>query len=644
MPIHHYQRAITLLPSATMVISSSGNILATNSAAAKLFGHVESTDLSVFDALNSETHNDTLVYFRHCARTKQPLLGTLHFKPEYPDHVLTCYGAMLEPRSEKNEAVLMLRMEPRNKSNLKFLNLQKEIVDLNKEIASRLDAEYKLKNQTRRLEVTLSSIADAVIITDAKSRIVFLNPTAELQTGWRLKEALGQKVTDIFGIVNELTGASINDIAEKTIQQGEVVSIDDETVLVSKQGERLSIVITSAPIELDNEIEGAIIVFHDVTEKRNLARQLLERANRLALQNKRKNQFLTMLAHELRSPLTPISNAVHLMKLQDNTAQEPRQVIERQVNHLKRLIDDMLDVSRISSGKMKVVKTKIDLIVLIESVYLDFSAQFKRSEIICKTNMPESSIWINADYDRITQVLHNLLNNALKFTPKAGKITLTLKTKDDFAELRVSDTGIGIDKDALMDLFEPFTQAEQTLERSAGGLGLGLSLVKGIVELHGGKVSASSDGLNKGAEICLSLPLANRNKQLAVEPLARNSRKIHRILLIEDDHDAANMMGQLLELLGHEVFCSNTGTDGVIQAKAINPSLVICDIGLPGLDGFGVAKQLRNSASTASIPLVALTGYGESDFVQRAKDAGFDRHITKPASLADIKAALEVTH
>jgi PAS domain S-box-containing protein len=646
MSIQNYQRVISLLPDAALIISSSGKILATNHRAATLFNNIDTVNSSIFDALDRDTHDQTQIYLRQCARSNQPVVGSIRFESCLHNQTQTAFGAVLEPRSSNNEAVILLRMQSKNLANVKFLTLQKQIIDLNKEISQRLHAERELKNQTKQLEVTLASIGDAVIITDEHTRVTFLNPIAESLTGCRLEQASGKPVTDIFVIVDEHTGLPLDNPAQKAILERTMIASDTSTLLIPKQGERKNIETTSAPITLNAVIAGVIIVFHDVTEKRALERQLLERASRLELMNQRKNQFLTMLAHELRSPVSPISNATQLMKLQAKTAtvsEEPLQVIERQVSHLKRLIDDMLEVSRITSGKMKIVKTDVDLVNLIEAVCLDFNPQFIQLGIKCVTELPSSRISIHADADRITQVMHNLFNNSLKFTPKGGTITITLSANEESAILQIKDTGIGLAETALVDLFEPFTQAEQSLERSAGGLGLGLSLVKGIIDLHSGTVSASSDGVNRGTTICLTLPLMNFQTAARVESIEDSSVQLHRILLIEDDHDAANMMRQLLEIMGHEVFWSSTGLDGVEQATSLIPTLIICDIGLPGLDGFGVAQQLRKSPITSSIPLVALTGYGEVEFIDRAKNAGFDHHITKPASLKDIRDALAVT-
>ena len=646
MSIQHYQRVLSLLPDVALIISSNGSILAVNPGAETFFNSSTFVNSSLYDLVKKDSHTNTKAYLRQCARSNQAVVGSIKLNESFQNQIFTSYGAVLEARTKDCEAIILLRMQAKQASNVRFLTLQKQIDDLNKEVSRRLQAETELKNQTNWFQVSLASIGDGVIITDEHSQVLFLNPVAERLTAWNVDQAINQAVTDIFTLVNEDTHEPIINLVQQAITEGSVKTNNINTLLINKYGERTNIETSAAPIILDEEVAGVIIVFHDISEKRGLEKELLARASRLELMNQRKNQFLTMLAHELRSPVSPISNATQLLKLKANQAgriDEPLRVIERQINHLKRLIDDMLDVSRITSGKMNILKTKFNLVSLIESICRDYAEQFKRLGLACKTQINDSSIWVQADADRITQVVHNLFNNSLKFTPKGGKITITLSIQEANAVLNFKDTGIGIDESAVNDLFEPFTQAEQSLARSTGGLGLGLSLVKGIVDLHDGKINVSSEGLNRGTTINISLPLLHDQSNSTREQSPNKPTQLQSILLIEDDQDAANMMCQLLELMGHQVSWASTGPEGVIKAISEKPTLIICDIGLPGLDGFGVAEQIRRNAVTATIPLVALTGYGEAEFVARSIKAGFDRHITKPASLEDIQQALRVT-
>jgi PAS domain S-box-containing protein len=645
MPIDDYKRVIALLPEATLIVSGSGKLLAHNGPAQRLL-HLRNGQPteSLLDLVEEISRDGIVAYLQRCSRSKQALVGGLRLKTAGGAQALTAKGAVLDPRSDGQEARILLRLLPKDEANARFQSLREQIDQLNLEIARRRRTEYEHREQTRWLEVTLSSIGDAVITTDADNRITFMNPVAEVMTGWTQEEALGEPLDAVFVIINEYTGEPVENPAARALRDRTIVELANHTVLIDITGARVAIEDTAAPIMLEGEVRGAILVFHDVSDRRVLEKQLLERAEHLELANRRKNEFLAMLAHELRSPLAPISNAVEIMRMQAETPpafEAPQKVISRQVQHLKRLVDEMLDVSRITRGKMKIIRGDTDFAALARLSCADFRAQFEQARISLNASIPPGKLWIQADADRITQVLHNLLSNALKFTPSGASATVSLTVEDQFAVLRVADTGIGIDQTELPDLFDPFTQAAQSLDRSAGGLGLGLSLVKGIVELHDGRVSATSEGAHKGSTFTVWLPLAEGVEQTVASAAATSStRTAHRVLLIEDDRDTAATMRDLLELLGHEVHLARTGPGGLKKAMAIAPTLIICDIGLPGLDGFAVAQRLRQSATTASTPLVALTGYGDGDVVRRARDAGFDRHVTKPASLQDIQQLL----
>lgn len=648
MPIEDYKRIIALLPEPTLILTGSGRLLGMNSPGARLLCVPKmATAVSLLEFLAEPSLvEEVKAYLQRCSRSKQPLVGGLTLSTTDGVKALTAKGAVIDPRSVEQEARVLLRLFPKDETNARFLALKNQMHDLNQEIAKRRRAEYEHHEQTRWLEVTLSSIGDAVITSDAQNCVTFMNPVAEVMTGWTQEDALGESLQTVFVVVNEYTGEPVENPALRALRDRVIVELANHSVLIGRSGSRVAIEDTAAPIVLEDEIRGAILVFHDVSARRLLEKQLMERAEHLELANRRKNEFLAMLAHELRSPLAPISNAVEIMRIQAEgppALEEPQTVISRQVQHLKRLVDDMLDVSRITRGKMNIVPKYVDLSALVRISCSDFHPQFEEARICFSITAPPTKIWVHADRDRITQVLHNLLANAIKFTPSGGSASVSLSVEGDCAVLRVTDTGIGLNKSELPDLFEPFTQAAQNLDRSRGGLGLGLALVKGIVDLHQGRVNASSDGAYKGTTVTVWLPLTDREDEEPTEPsVEAASPEAHRILLIEDETDTANTMRDLLELLGQEVHLARTGPEGLKKAMAITPSLIICDIGLPGLDGFAIAERLRKSTTNATTPLVALTGYGNNEFVERTKRAGFDMHITKPASLQDLRNALKL--
>ncbi|MBS1149883.1 MAG: sensor hybrid histidine kinase [Myxococcaceae bacterium] len=375
----------------------------------------------------------------------------------------------------------------------------------------------------------------------------------------------------------------------------------------------------------------------DITERKQ-AEEALREADR------RKNEFLGVLSHELRNPLTPIRNSLSILERATPGGEQARRahsVIDRQVSHLTRLVDDLLDVTRISSGKVRLQRTRLDLADALRSIVDDHRTLLEGHDVT--VTVPDDPVWIDADPARLAQVVGNLLNNAAKFTPVDGKVSVSLTQAGDRAVLGVADTGLGLDPETLQKLFEPFAQADRSLDRSRGGLGLGLALVKCMVELHGGEVSAQSDGPGRGARFTVKLPLAAGGAlaQPSLPPPDAVSPK-RKVLVIEDNRDAADSLAEALELSGHQVAVAYDGRAGLAGAVGFRPQIVICDIGLPdGMDGYAVARALRRDSATAAAYLVALTGYAQPDDQRRALNAGFDAHLAKPVELAALERLLE---
>ncbi|MCG6941670.1 MAG: PAS domain S-box protein [Thiohalocapsa sp.] len=362
--------------------------------------------------------------------------------------------------------------------------------------------------------------------------------------------------------------------------------------------------------------------------------------------HRRKNHFLAMLGHELRNPLAPIRNSLHVIDHAapgDATALKAKAVIERQVTHLTRLVDDLLDVTRIARGKIQLQRERLDLCDLIRRAVEDYREPIAQSRLGLEVALPEQPLWINADRIRIAQVIDNLLNNAEKFTPGGGRVVVSAvhDTALGQAILTVRDTGIGIAPDMLPRVFEPFAQADTTLARTRGGLGLGLAMVKGLVEMHGGTASAASAGEGRGAELTVRLPMVPPPRPARLSQARSRPRGDgRRVLIIEDNTDAAESLRMLLGLTGHIVAVALSGPEGVEQVRAFVPDVVLCDIGLPGMDGYEVARTLRKEPGPRVPKLVALSGYAAPDDVARALAAGFDAHLAKPPSLQDLQAIL----
>jgi signal transduction histidine kinase/ActR/RegA family two-component response regulator len=371
---------------------------------------------------------------------------------------------------------------------------------------------------------------------------------------------------------------------------------------------------------------------------RRARRQAERRAEELAEAHRRKDEFLAMLGHELRNPLAPIKNAACLLRLRrtaDEQAGWAGRVIERQVDQLARLVDDLLDVSRISQGKIILRRQQVELAEVVERAVESSRPliEDRRHELV--ESLPPGPVWLEADPVRLAQVIANLLNNAAKYTEDSGRITLSAITEAGELVLRVRDTGIGIAPEMMPHIFEMFTQEDRSLDRSQGGLGLGLTLVRQLVEMHGGNVEASSEGAGQGSEFVVRLPviappLRQLPQQLQGEEETAAAGKL-RILVVDDNRDAAEGLSLLLQARGHEVRIAHDGLAGLEEATVFRPDVALLDIGMPKLSGCELARGIRGQAWGRDTVLIALTGWGQEDDRRRSAQAGFDHHVVKPA-------------
>jgi two-component system CheB/CheR fusion protein len=398
-------------------------------------------------------------------------------------------------------------------------------------------------------------------------------------------------------------------------------------------------------------MRGVVLVFHNIEERRRLERELRQRAEELARADRQKNEFLAMLAHELRNPLAPLDSALEVLR-QGHSEESQRkadldwaiEVMSRQVRHMARLVDDLLDVSRITRGKIvlrpELVAPQTIVAHAVESVQPLITA--RRHELIVSLPPPEPPALLNADPARLEQVLCNLLNNAAKYTKEGGQIRLSAAVEDEGRSLafRVSDNGMGIAPDVLPSVFELFHQADRALDRAEGGLGIGLTLVRTLVALHGGTVEAHSAGIGQGSEFVVRLPLAptlsprervaEGRVRVAAPPGAEAPDRRRRVLVVDDSIDSAESLARLLRRWGHEVHVAYDGPSALAAARSTAPEVVLLDIGLPGMDGYEVARQLRQDPDLKDTVLVALTGYGQATDRRQTQDAGFDQHLIKP--------------
>ena len=373
--------------------------------------------------------------------------------------------------------------------------------------------------------------------------------------------------------------------------------------------------------------------------------RLNETNQTLSMADRRKDEFLATLAHELRNPLAPMRNVLEALKRQSLDASRRAwslDVLERQLTHMTHLVDDLMEVSRISQGRLELRRKPVDLVTLLHAALDDVRSAVDSAGHVVEVDLPSSAIMVDADATRLTQVFVNLLTNAVKYTPKAGQLLLRGERRGAEAVVLVRDNGIGIPKDSLATVFEMFSQLTPALERSQGGLGIGLALVRGLVALHGGSITASSEGAGMGSEFTVRLPLAVETAETAAAAPAAPAAGMARcrILVVDDNVDAADSMTMALELLGYETRAAHDGASGLRLAREFAPQVVLLDIGLPGQNGYEVARRLRAAPWGAGMFLIAATGWGQDTDKQMALDAGFDGHLTKPVDFGALQALL----
>ena len=378
-------------------------------------------------------------------------------------------------------------------------------------------------------------------------------------------------------------------------------------------------------------------VAQDITERKR-AEDALRDADR------RKDEFIAILSHELRNPLAPIRNGLQVLCKtggQGPSAERAREMMERQVEHLVRLVDDLLDVSRVTHGKIELRKERLDLGVLVRTVDLN-REQVDAAGILLRLNLPDKPVLVEADPVRLAQIFSNLVNNAVKYTDRGGQIEVAVQREADEAVVSVADTGAGIPKDILPHVFDLFVQVKRSPVRTQGGLGIGLSLVRGLVELHDGNVEAHSEGEGRGSRFVVRLPLSGTVEANASPPQAATYTTVppRRVLVVDDTRDVADSFALLLEILGAQVRVAYSGAQALAACAEFEPELVFLDIGMPQMDGFETARRMRKLPAGREPVFIALTGWGEEETRRRAREAGFDRFLTKPADMSELEALL----
>jgi len=497
-----------------------------------------------------------------------------------------------------------------------------------------------LRDSEIRYRRLFETAKDGVLILDTENgRITDANPFMSELLGYSHEHFLNKELWEI-GLFSD---KSANEAAVRNLQQNGYIRYE-HLPLETNRGLRVEVeVVANAYREDHHSVIQCNI--RDITERSRLEKLMQQQALVLADLDRRKDEFLAMLGHELRNPLAPITNAVQLLRLQKSKDKYQRQacsIIERQVGQLTRLIDDLLEVSRITTGRIHLQFERIGLNGIVERSVESAHPLLDQHVHELSVSLSPQHIWVYADAARLEQVVVNLLNNAAKYTPDSGLITIAVQLEGDEAVLRVRDTGVGIAPELLPRIFDLFTQAERSLDRSQGGLGIGLCLVQRLVEMHDGKVEVYSV-LGQGSEFVVRLPVMAAP---ASEPsLPKHEAPVPtgaslRVLVVDDNVDAAQSFGMLLKATGHDVQMAYDGPTALECALDYRPNVLFLDIGLPGLDGYEVAKRLRQQPFLQQVVLVAMTGYGQESDRQRSHDAGFDHHLVKPVNFAKVQQVL----
>jgi PAS domain S-box-containing protein len=484
----------------------------------------------------------------------------------------------------------------------------------------------------RELETRFTSLVKnikghAIFTLDPEGRITSWNVEAERILGYSEAEALGQHFSFIFP--PEVVAQGWPDPELRTaLAQGRA---EGERWHLRKSGERFwALGIVTPTQDASGKHTGFSKILRDMTDHKRAEEALREADHH-------KDEFLAMLAHELRNPLAPIRNALHIMNQPGaggEMVQQVRDMAERQVQHMARLLDDLLDVSRISRGRIELRREVVGVAAVVSRTVEAVRPLMEERRHELTVALPARPLQVEADSARLEQVLTNLLNNAAKYTEAGGHIWLTAGREGGEAVLRVRDTGIGIAPDMLPRIFDLFVQAERRLDRSQGGVGIGLTLVKKLVELHGGRIQASSDGLGRGSEFVVRLPAPSewpaQQKARAAGTTAEVELPRRRVLVVDDNQDAAESLAMMLRLAGQDVLTAYEGRSALTQAQGFRPEVVFLDIGLPGMDGYEVARRLREQQSPEKPLIVAVTGWGQEEDRRRCYEAGFDGHLVKP--------------
>jgi PAS domain S-box-containing protein len=503
-----------------------------------------------------------------------------------------------------------------------------------RDVTGRREQEALLRESDERFRVLVESIKDyAIFMLTPEGNIATWNAGAHSMKGYESSEIIGRH----FSVFYPPDAIARHWPDHELLMARKVGRFEDEGYRLRKDGSRFwANVVITALYDAKGDLRGFAKITRDLTVRRQV--------EELQQSERRMNDFLAMLGHELRNPLAPLQSALDVLDFKPDdpaAARWARQIFGRQLRHLTRLVDDLLDASRITSDKVSLQLAAVDLAQVVREMVDALLVQIESRRHEVSVSLPDRPVMVRGDATRLAQVVTNLLSNAAKYTPDGGHIDIALTSAEGFATLSVIDNGVGIAPELLPRVFELFVQGDRALDRREGGLGVGLTLVKRLVEMHGGTVAVSSAGVNQGSQFTIRLPL---DVPAAILPsrIEADARAVEPldILVVDDNPDAAEAAGMLLRVLGHRVEILHDGPATLARAPLTRPDVVLLDIGLPHMNGYDVARALRKHPSMRNTLLVACTGYGQDNDGRRAREAGFDRHLVKPVDRASLEAIL----
>ncbi|HVH99599.1 MAG TPA: PAS domain S-box protein [Enhygromyxa sp.] len=619
-----FRLLVEAAPNAIVVIDEDGHIILVNSQTEKLFGYSRDELVGrLVEMLVPERFRSTHPGLR------AGFFGEARARPMGAGRDL--YGL----RKDGTEFPVEIGLNPiRTERGMLILSA---IVDITER-----------KRAERRFRLAIESAPSGMVMVDQSGQIVLVNSQAEKLFGYTREELIGRPVEML---VPERFRREHPDFRSGFFHDPESRPMGAGRDLYGrrKDGTEFPVEIGLNPIETDEGVL-ALSAIVDITERKLLERELRLRLEELAAADRQKDEFLATLAHELRNPLAPIRNAMQILKLpaaNDHMRLRAQEMIDRQLHHMVRLVDDLLDVSRIIIGRIELRKECFDLSAAVTRAVetAEPLIEARGHELI--VSMPPEPITVNADLVRLSQIISNLLTNAAKYTPKPDRIWLSAEQDGNDVILRIRDQGTGIEPSMLGRIFQLFVQADASPTRAQGGLGIGLTLVKQLVELHNGTVTATSEGLGRGSEFIVRFPADTDvggtlgRPRVSEGPPARE-RGERRVLIVDDNVDAAESIAMLLQVSGFSVRCVYDGNSALTVASAYHPDVIILDIGLPDISGYDVARRLRAQRDFQRTPIVAVTGYGQQGDRLRSREAGIDFHMTKPVDPNALQALLEV--